>query len=187
MAQPSDSPEKGSARQPPNFLVVGRIVRPHGIRGGFVVEQFSQVIQSIRPGTEIFLGNTTAPSIVTSIRSHSGRYLLVIEGCEDRDTAEQWRDTEIRLESSGVEPLLEGEYYHWQLLGLRVCCEDGEALGEIAEIIETGANDVFIVRSEAGDEVLIPAIESVIREVDLEQGKVIVHLLPGLLFSKKGE
>lgn len=187
MARPSDTPEKGSARQPPNFLVVGRIVRPHGIRGGLVVEQFSKMIQSIRPGMEIFLGDTKTPSIVTSIRLHRGRYLLAIEGCEDRDTAEQWRDVEIRLESGEIESLQEGEYYHWQLLGLRVCCEDGEVLGEIAEIVETGANDVFVVRNETGDEVLLPAIKSVIREVNLERGKVIVHLLPGLLPNKKGD
>jgi len=187
MARPSDSPEKGSARQPHDYLVVGRIVRPHGIRGGLVVEQFSKLIQSIRPGTEIFIGDSTAASIVTSIRSHRGRHILVIKGCDDRDTAEQWRDAEIRLESSGAEPLTDGEYYHWQLLGLHVYSEDGEALGEIAEILETGANDVFIVRSETGVEVLLPAIESVIRDVDLAQGKVIVHLLPGLLPNKKGE
>jgi len=162
MVRPSNSPEKGSARQPPNFLVVGRIVRPHGIRGGLVVEQFSKLIQSLHPGMEIFLGDTTTPSIVTSIRLHRGRYLLAIEGCEDRNTAEQWRDMEIRLESGEVESLQEGEYYHWQLLGLSVCCEDGEVLGAIAEILETGANDVFIVRNETGDEVLLPAIESVI-------------------------
>lgn len=180
MARPSDSSEKGSARQPPNFLVVGRIVRPHGVRGGLVVEQFSKLIQSICPGVEIFLGNTTTPSMVKSMRLHRGRYLLVIEGCEDRDTAEQWRDAEIRLESGGVESLQEGEYYHWQLLGLRVSCEDGRVLGEIVEILETGANDVFVIRDETGDEVLLPAIESVVLDVDLEEGKVIVHLLPGL-------
>ena len=187
MARPSDPLEKGSARQPPNFLVVGRIVRPHGIRGGLVVEQLSKLIQSIRPRMKIFLGDTTTPSIVTSIRLHRGRYLLAIEGCEDRDTAEQMRDAEIRLESGEVESLQEGEYYHWQLLGLSVCCEDGEVLGEIAEIVETGANDVFVVRNETGDEVLLPAIESVIRDVDLELGKVVVHLLQGLLPNKKGE
>ena len=176
MARPSDSLEKGSARQPPDYLVVGRIVRPHGIRGGLVVEQFSKLIQSIRPGSEIFLGGSTTLSIVRSIRSHRGRYLLVIEGCEDRDTAEQWRDAEIRLESGDVESLQEGEYYHWQLLGLHVCCEDGETLGEIAEILETGANDVFVVRNESGDEILLPAIESVIRDVDLEQRKVVVDI-----------
>jgi 16S rRNA processing protein RimM len=60
-------------------------------------------------------------------------------------------------------------------------------LGAIAEILETGANDVFIVRNETGDEVLLPAIESVIRDVDLERGKVIVYLLPGLLPNKTGE
>jgi 16S rRNA processing protein RimM len=181
MARPSDSPEKGNARQPPNFLVVGRIVRPHGVRGGLVVEQFSKLIQSIRPGVEIFLGDTTSPSMVKSMRLHRDRHLLVIEGCEDRDTAEQLRGAEIRLESGEVESLQEGEYYHWQLLGLRVSCEDGRVLGEIVEILETGANDVFVIRDETGDEILLPAIESVVLDVDLEEGKVIVHLLPGLL------
>ena len=184
MARPSESPEKGSARQPPDYLVVGRIVRPHGIRGALVVEQYSKLIQSIQPGTEIYLGTVDTPSIVTSIRSHRGRHLLVIVGCDDRDTADQWRNVEIRLKSGGVESLQEGEYYHWQLLGLQVRSEDGQELGEIAEIIVTGANDVFIVRDETGGEILLPAIESVIREVDLENGEIAVHLLPGLLPGK---
>ena len=78
-----------------------------------------------------------------------------------------------------VEPLPEGEYFHFQLIGLRVVTVEGEALGEVSEIIETGSNDVYVVNGPAG-QVLIPAIASVVQQVDLEQGVMAVQLMEGM-------
>jgi 16S rRNA processing protein RimM len=77
--------------------------------------------------------------------------------------------------------LPEGEHYHHELLGLQVFSDEGQLLGALTQIMVTRANDVYIVRSDTGSEILLPAIESVILEIDLEQGKMVVHLLPGLL------
>ncbi len=73
----------------------------------------------------------------------------------------------------------QGEYFHFQLLGLRVVTDDAEELGEITEIIETGSNDVYVVTGDTG-QVLIPAIASVVREIDLAQGTMVVRLMEGL-------
>lgn len=73
-----------------------------------------------------------------------------------------------------------GEYYHYQLVGLTVITDHGENLGTIQEVLATGSNDVYVVTSDSGQEVLLPAIEQVIKEIDLASGKMLVHLLDGL-------
>ena len=78
-------------------------------------------------------------------------------------------------------PLAEGEYYHHELIGLRVVDESGDILGILVQILDTRANDVYVVRPQAGPEILLPAIESVILDIDLEKGEIRVHLLPGLI------
>lgn len=165
------------------YLVVGRVIRPHGVRGMLLVDAFTEVIHSVRPSSEILLGPDKVPVVVRSFRPHRARFLLSIEGCEDRETADAWRGQDIFLRLDDAEPLPEGVYYHWQILGLAVITEDGEALGKVDQILETGANDVYVVRDDAGNELLIPAIESAIVHTDLRDGQIIVRLIPGLRSS----
>ncbi len=174
------SAEDQSARQPPDLAVVGRIVRPHGIRGGLILEAHSSMVAALRPGAEILLGPQRAPHVIRSIRSHQKRYILYVEGIEDRNQAETLRGFELAVPTSALPPPPAGRYYDWQILGMQVVSDEGEALGELVEIIETGANDVYVVRPPGGGELLLPAIESVILEVDLQAGRMTVHLIPGL-------
>ncbi|MGD2057556.1 MAG: ribosome maturation factor RimM [Anaerolineales bacterium] len=168
------------ARQPPEHLVVGRVVRPHGVRGTLVVEPDSKVIESLQPGSVVFIGDYDRAFEILNFRPHRKRFLITLEGIDDRDQAEQFRDLDVKLSYQDSEPLQEHEYYYWQILGLRVENEAGGILGEVVNILETGANDVYIVRSGSGEEILLPAIEDVILDVDLDAGRMLVHLLPGL-------
>jgi 16S rRNA processing protein RimM len=169
------------ARQRPEYLVVGRIIRPHGIRGALAVDAESDLITSVGPGDILYIGAESIPVTVDFLRPHRTRYLLQIEGSTSREEAEHYRGWELKLRFDDVESLPEGMYYHWQILGLRVFTEAGEDLGQIEQIIETGANDVYLIRKAGGGEVLLPAIESVILNVDLGSGRMTVRLLPGLL------
>jgi 16S rRNA processing protein RimM len=148
-----------------------------------LVDAFTEVIHSVRPSSEILLGPDKVPVVVRSFRPHRARFLLSIEGCEDRKSADNWRGQDIFLRLDDAEPLPEGVYYHWQILGLAVITEGGEALGKVDQILETGANDVYLVRDDAGNELLIPAIESVIVHTNLQDGQIIVRLIPGLRAS----
>ncbi len=174
------SHQQSGARQPPEFLVVGRVVRPHGIRGAMSVEPQSTLIDAIRPGDVIYLGSWSSPQRVRSLSTHRGRKLLMIEGCTDRNQAERWRGAEIKIRFEEAQPLEADVYYRWQILGLKVITEQGAELGTVQDILETGANDVYIVKDEVGDELLLPAIPDVILEVDLEAERMIVRLMPGL-------
>ncbi len=144
------------------------------------VEPQSTLINAIRPGGVVYLGLSSTPQRVRSLSTHRGRKLLMIEGCTDRNEAERWRGAEIKIRFEEAQPLEAGVYYHWQILGLKVVTEQGGELGTVQEILETGANDVYIVRSEAGGELLLPAIPDVILEVNLEAARMIVRLMPGL-------
>ena len=86
----------------------------------------------------------------------------------------------VQISIEDAAPLEEGEYYHFQVIGVEVEMESGERLGRVTEVLETGANDVYVVRGPRG-EVLIPAIESVVRVLDLEAGRMVVSPLPGML------
>lgn len=168
------------ARQPPEHLVVGRVARPHGVRGTLVVEPGSKVIESLQPGSIVYLGDHERAFTIENIRPHHQRFLITLDGIADRDEAELYRDLDVKLSFQDSDPLEEHEYYYWQILGMQVITEDGEKLGELVDIIETGANDVYLVRDEEGKELLLPAIGDVILEVDLESGLLTVQLLPGL-------
>ena len=163
-----------------DILAVGRVLRPHGIRGELLVDPYSETIRSIEAGSQVFIGSPDNPHTVLSIRSHRSHLILRIEGSEDREAAEAFRGSELLIPMQSAEPLPEGVYYRWQILGLAVVELDGQHLGKVADILETGANDVYIVRGDGPRELLLPAIESVILEVDLDQGRLLVRVPEGL-------
>ena len=162
-------------------LIIGRVVRPHGVRGELVVEPYSELLDSLAAESSVEIAD--ASHTVAGIRRHKGRALLKLSGVEDRDEAERFRGQELAIEVDLSEPLPEGTYYRWQILGLEVVDESGKSLGSITEIIETGANDVYVVSEDAG-QLLLPAIEDVILEVDLDLGRMRVSLPAGLERSK---
>jgi 16S rRNA processing protein RimM len=114
-------------------------------------------------------------------RLHKGRVLLKLAGCDDRAAAEAFRWQLVQVRREDALPLAEDEYYEYQILGLAVWTVTGDNLGNIVEIIDTGANDVYTIRGSNGHDILIPAIEEVIREIDLDAGRLTVELPEGLL------
>ncbi|OGO19195.1 MAG: 16S rRNA processing protein RimM [Chloroflexi bacterium RBG_16_48_8] len=168
------------AQQPPEFLAVGRIVRPHGVRGNLLVAAESEIIQCIASETQVFLGANHIAFTVRHFSSHRDQYLLSLEALNSREDAEAYREATLFVRFEDTSPLAEGVYFHWQLLGLNVVSDEDENLGTLEEIIETGANDVYLIHTHSGAELLLPAIESVIKSIDLEKNLMIVHLLPGL-------
>jgi len=174
------SPEEGE----PAFIVIGKIRRPHGIRGEVLVEVYSEFPERIDKGLEVFIGENHTAWRIDRCRTHGRGILIGFEGVVDPERAGFFRNQIIYIRTDKIPSLPEGEYYHHQIIGLQVFQESGELLGEITGVIETGANDVCIVRDEDGTEILLPMIDSVIDKVDLGNKLMIVHLLPGLLPEK---
>jgi 16S rRNA processing protein RimM len=177
-----EQPEQShDARQPPEYLAVGQVLRPHGVKGALLIQSDTELIYTVTPGSMVFLGATNTPLTVKRINPHQKQFLLIVEEINSRDEADQFRGDILNVDFEDADPLPEGVYYHWQLKGLEIYSEDGEHLGVLDQIIVTGANDVYVVKDESGGEILIPAIESVIKEVDLKTQRMTVHLLPGLI------
>jgi 16S rRNA processing protein RimM len=109
-----------------------------------------------------------------------GHALLRLEGLIDPNAARRLSGEWVLAAEDAAPQLPSGEYYHYQLVGLAVVTEYGENLGHVREILETGSNDVYVVASDTGDEVLLPAIEQVVKRIDLASREIVVHLIDGL-------
>lgn len=174
---------EGSVEQSaePRFLVIGRISRPHGVRGEVRVELHTSDPDRFLSLENVHIGDPTAkPTAVRSARHHQKVTLLTFEGIDNRDQAEALRDQWLYVPLEDAIPLDEGEYYLYQLEGLSVRDGDGQELGRLVEVMETGANNVFIVRGPFGD-ILLPDTPEVVQDIDFEHGRMVVHLLPGLV------
>ena len=159
----------------PAFLVVGKFRRPHGVAGEILLEVLTDFPQRVGPGRQFFVGETHRPLLILSRRATEKGLLLTLEGYADMDQVAALTNQLLYVSTDSLPPLPEGEYYHHQLLGLRVEDKTGQALGHISDILETGATNVYVVKSEEGKELLIPAVEPFVQEIDLEKGVMRVN------------
>ena len=163
------------------FLVIGRVTRPHGVRGEVRVAVHTDLPERFTWLEQVYVGeNPPSPMKVENVRFNQQWVLLKLAGIDDRNAAGTLRGAWLQVpEEEGI-PLEEGEVYLYQLIGLTVRERGGRELGRLEEIIETPANDVYLVRGPLG-ELLLPAIADVILEIDAAAGEMIVELLPGIL------
>jgi 16S rRNA processing protein RimM len=112
---------------------------------------------------------------------HGQGLLVKLLGYDTPESAGRFRNQWVYVKSSEVPPLPEGQHYKYELVGLLVVDDNGNPLGELVEILETGANDVYIVRNKTGGEILLPAIPPVVLNVDMDSRVMTVHLLDGLV------
>lgn len=171
---------------PPPFLVLGRVLRPHGVRGELRLEVLTSYPERIVPGRRVFIGpdpNQPASAVqhtVTHARRHQKLLLLTVEAIRDRQAADLVRDHYVMVTLEDAVPLEDGEFYLFQVLGVQVHTEDGELLGQVVEVLETGANDVYVVHGPRG-EVLLPDIAECVLKIDIAARTMTVRLLDGLL------
>lgn len=164
----------------PRFLVIGQVSKPHGVRGEVRVNPHTQQPERFDWLKLIYLGDVNPqPVAIETVRFHQGKILLKLVGYDDRDAAESLRDVWLQVPEEEAIPLEEGEYFLYQLLDLAVYTEAGEQLGTLVDVIETGANNVFVVQGAAGER-LLPDIPEVIQDIDFANGRLTVRLIAGL-------
>ncbi|MBK7216241.1 MAG: 16S rRNA processing protein RimM [Candidatus Promineofilum sp.] len=176
-------PKGGSADRSaePRFLAVGRVIKPHGVQGEVRVELMTDLPQRFEWLKVIYVGERNPrPIAVESVRYHQEFVLLKLAGYPTRTEAEALRNELLQVPEEEAIPLEEGEYFLHQLLGLEVFTEGGQGLGRLTDVLETGANNVFVVVGPGGEH-LIPDIPDVVQEVDVDGGRIVIRPLPGLL------
>jgi 16S rRNA processing protein RimM len=165
----------------PGYLVIGTIVGAHGIRGEVKVTPMTDFPERFRPGARVFVGR--GPGVrateIAAARPHKGMWLVKLAAVPDRNAAELLRDQYLLIPEAEAMPLGEHENYVHDLIDLSVVTTEGELLGRITEVIFTPANDVYVVKGDAG-ELLLPALRSVIMQVDLVARQMTVNLPEGL-------
>jgi 16S rRNA processing protein RimM len=181
-----DSRGSGKRRVPePRFLAVARVIKPWGVRGDLKLEVLTDFPDRLNRLTRVYIGPKTVPYTVTHFRWHSGELLLRLTDVRDRNAAEPLRDQLVQIARQDAVELSPGEFYEHEIIGLKVVTQDGEPLGQVVEVLTTGANDVYVVQGPRG-EVLLPARVEVVRTIDLDAGTMTVTLLPGLVEDEGG-
>jgi 16S rRNA processing protein RimM len=179
-----DTPDlrgSGKRRIPePRFLAIARVVKPWGVRGELKLEVLTGFPDQLGRLKHVYLGPEAVQYTVARFRWHSGELLLQLADVRDRNAAEMLRDQLVQIAREDATPLEPGQFYEYQIVGLNVITLGGEPLGQVVEVLSTGANDVYVVQGPRG-EVLLPARAEVVQAIDLDAGTMTVTLLPGLL------
>jgi 16S rRNA processing protein RimM len=168
---------------PDTCVAIGRIVGVHGIKGYVKVHCGADSISVLASGLSVIVRDPKGASRELKIldaRPQGRMLLLLIDGVFDRTTAEMLRGSDLLIEKSSL-PDLEPDTYYWaDIVGMSVVSADGRSLGIVESLIETGSNDVYVVKTPDAGEILIPAIASVVLEIDLNRKIMRVDLPDGL-------
>ncbi|MEA1959433.1 MAG: ribosome maturation factor RimM [Chloroflexota bacterium] len=162
----------------PQFIPIGRVAASWGIRGEVKVEVLTDFPDRFANGETVYV--TGKAVTVESSKWRGNMVILKLNSIDSVDEAESIRKRFLEVPFSELRPLPEGEYYRFQLVGLDVWSTDGRFLGKISDIIPTGSNDVYEVSSEASV-ILIPAIDDVVKSIELDKGCMTVEIIKGLL------
>jgi 16S rRNA processing protein RimM len=166
------SPQTGE----PVYLTIGKLRRTHGVRGEIIMDALTDFPDTITTGMTVYIGGHHKQQKISSVRPADKIFLIAFEGFDDCDKVGIFRNQFVFIKTKDAAPLEEGKFYQHEVMGMDVMDESGVHLGKISEILNTGANDVYVIQPESGEELLIPAIKSVVLEIDTTTGKMRVRL-----------
>ena len=165
-----------------DVLLIGRISTPFGVRGELKVALISSRPESLAKIKRVFAGPTLQPYTVTRFHEHkTNLYILRLQEVTTRDQAEELRSTDLYILAKEAAPLAEDEYFLHDLVGLQVRTQAGEEVGKVVELIETGANEVLVVRKIGQPDVLIPMIRRIVTQIDVAAGSIEVSSLEDII------
>ena len=165
------------------FFHVGTITSPHGVRGEVKVFPTTDDMNRFKKLKTVILdtGREQKTLNVEHVKFFKNMVILKFKGFDNINDVEMWRQKDLLITRDQAVKLSPDENFIVDLIGLTVMTDEGEKLGVMMDVLQTGANDVYIVKTDAGKEILLPAIKDCILKVDLEKGEMLVHVLDGLL------
>ncbi len=171
----------GSPKGESIYLAIGYLRRPHGVQGEIIMDLHTDFPDRIKSGRKVYIGEKYESFTIDSARVHANGLLIKLRGFDSPETAGRFRNQWVYVKSSEVPALPEGQHYKHEMIGLTVMTDDGNKLGILNEVLETGANDVYVVIKENGKEVLLPAIPDVVIELNMDDRVMTVHIIDGLI------
>lgn len=165
------------------YFEVGQIVNTFGVKGMLKVKPFTDDVERFEELKKVYICKKEKLEEVEieEVKYHKDMVLLKVKGIEDMNEAEKVKGLYLKIDRKNAKKLPKDTYFIADLLGLEVYSDTGELLGKVDDIFRTGANDVYVVKNENGKQLLLPGIPDVIKEIDLEKERIIVHLLKGLV------
>jgi 16S rRNA processing protein RimM len=156
--------------------MVGRVAGTHGLNGELKVVLTTDDPENLLTVEQLLVGEDRIPHAIASIRFHKGMALIAFDDIVDVDAAEGLRGSVLRISGAHVRPLAENEYYLYQVAGIEARTETGEVIGTVTDVIETGANNVFVVTPvDGGKELLFPSIPDVVIDLQPAEGYMVVR------------
>jgi 16S rRNA processing protein RimM len=158
-------------------VIVGEITRPHGLRGAVRVLPLTDFPDHLLSLRKVVLMDGGGPrTVAVESAQPAGRGVVMkLAGVDSIEAADALRGATLRIAASEVRPLPPGEFYVFQIVGLRVRTPDGQSMGEVVDVLRTGSNDVYVVRSADGRDTLLPAVEGVIETIDVAAGQIVAR------------
>ena len=165
-----------------DLLQVGVITTTHGVRGEVTVFPTTDDPARFKKLKNVILdtGKEKIDLEVAGVKFFKNMVILKFKGIDDINDVEKYRKKSLYVTRENAVKLKKNEYFIADLIGLKVESDEGEDLGILSDVLQTGANDVYVLSKEGEDDILLPAIKECVKEVDIENGTILVHLLPGL-------
>lgn len=165
-----------------DLLQVGVITTTHGVRGEVKVFPTTDDPARFKKLKNVILdtGKEKIDLEVAGVKFFKNMVILKFKGIDDINDVEKYRKKSLYVTRENAVKLKKNEYFIADLIGLKVESDEGEDLGILSDVLQTGANDVYVLSKEGEDDILLPAIKECVKEVDIENGTILVHLLPGL-------
>lgn len=165
-----------------DLFKVGVITSTHGIKGEVKVFPTTDDVKRFKKLKQVILdtGREQLDMEISSVKFFKNMVILKFKGIDDINDVEKYKKSELYVTRENAVKLNKDEYFIADLIGLKVTSDEGEDLGVIDDVLQTGANDVYIIKNAGAPDLLVPAIKDCIKEVDVEGGTMLVHLLKGL-------
>ena len=165
------------------MLEIGQIVNTFGVKGMVKIVPYTDDIKRFDNLKTIYVitKNKKTKYEIEEIKYHKNMVLAKLKGIDTMNDAELLKQSSVQIERKDAIPLEKDTYFIVDLIGLKVITDENEELGKIVDIFNTGSNDIYVVKDELGKQILLPAISEVIKNIDIENKKIIVHLMKGLV------
>ena len=169
-----------------DWFNIGKIVNTHGLRGEVRVlsnTDFPEERFAVGEKVAAFMPGSKEPLTfkIKASRQHKQFYLLTFEGFDDINLVEKYKGAELKVSEDQLFELEENEFYYFEIIGCEVFTDEGSLVGTVTEILTPGANDVWVVKTPEKKDVLIPYIESIVKNISINDKKIVIHVMEGLL------